>query len=154
MQTCPIPEGAITSLAERPGRMERLHVLLVEDHADTAQSLAPILRREGHAVRVALDGETAAQSAEEEPPDVVLLDLDVPGLDGYRVAQSIREQSHPKRPFLIGATEHGADLKRRRLPDGGHRPASGQADGHRVPVEPLVAVANHHFGAAGVPPCG
>jgi DNA-binding response OmpR family regulator len=114
MRTCPSPEGAIATIAERPGRRARLHVLLVEDHAETAQSLEPILRGEGHSVRVAADGETAVQSAQEEAPDVVLLDLDLPGLDGYQVAQSIREQSHPKRPFLIGATEHGADLKRRR----------------------------------------
>jgi DNA-binding response OmpR family regulator len=99
MRNSPFPEGAIACIAERPARSARLHVLLVEAYPE--QCLAPILRREGHTVRVAADGETALQSAQEEAPDVVLLDLDVLGLDSEQVAQALREQSDPKRPLLI-----------------------------------------------------
>jgi CheY-like chemotaxis protein len=99
MRTSPFPEGAVACIAKRPSSKSRLNVLLVE--ASPEQSLAPILRGEGHTVRVAADGEAAVQSAQEEAPDVVLLDLDVPGLDSEEVAQALREQSHPKRPLLI-----------------------------------------------------
>jgi CheY-like chemotaxis protein len=101
MQTCAFPEEAIACIVERPGQRARLRVLLVEDHTDPEQSLAPILRGEGHSVRIAVDGDTALVSAQEEAPDVVLLDLDVPGLDGEQMAQALREQSHSKRPLLI-----------------------------------------------------
>jgi hypothetical protein len=61
-------------------------LLLVEDHADVAESLAMILRRDDHEVRIAQDGPAALQGLTEFKPDVVLLDVDLPGMNGYQVA--------------------------------------------------------------------
>ena len=113
MHTCPIPAGASASIVERRALKSRLHVLLIEDHANQEQRLEPILRAEGYSVRIATDGETALQLAEEEAPDVVLLDLDVPGLEIREVAEAFREQSQPKRPLLIALS--GPDTPEDRL---------------------------------------
>jgi CheY-like chemotaxis protein len=78
-----------------------LHVLVVEDNSDTAESMALMVRCDGHEVRVALDGPTALRLAEQEPPDVVLLDIGLPGMDGCEVARRLRERPGGSRPLLI-----------------------------------------------------
>jgi len=85
-----------------------LRILIVEDHADTAETTATLLRMKGHEVTVAPNGETALQAAQAEP-DVVLLDLGLPGMDGYEVAQKLRQQMKGKMPLLIAVT--GYNLK-------------------------------------------
>jgi DNA-binding response OmpR family regulator len=81
-----------------------LHVLVVEDSQETANALALTLRMEGHEVGVVRDGTTALESACKLPPDVVLLDLGLPGIDGFAVANGIRERCTPRRPFLVALT--------------------------------------------------
>lgn len=84
-----------------------LRILLVEDHADTAKTLAAILRLHGHEVRLASDGPSALHVAETEPLDIVLLDIGLPGMDGYQVAERLRQQGTKKRPLLIALTGYG-----------------------------------------------
>jgi two-component system, OmpR family, response regulator len=79
----------------------RLRVLLVEGHADTAGSLAELFRLEGHQVRVAPDCPAALREAAAEVPDVVLLDLDMPGLDGWELARRLKGQAGGKPPLTI-----------------------------------------------------
>ena len=69
----------------------RLHILVVEDDRDTAESMAILLRCYGHRVQVASDGSAACQVALSKPPDVVLLDLVLPGTDGWEVARRFQE---------------------------------------------------------------
>src|SRR5687768_15572117 len=78
-----------------------LRVLVVEDNPDSARSLAALLRRWGHSVRVAFDGPSALQLAGEDEPDVVLLDIGLPGMDGYAVASSLRQVLHEKGTLFI-----------------------------------------------------
>jgi CheY-like chemotaxis protein len=59
-----------------------LHILVVDDDQDTAASSAMLLRLYGHEVEVAVDGPSALQAVEANPPDVVLLDLAMPKMDG------------------------------------------------------------------------
>jgi CheY-like chemotaxis protein len=66
-----------------------LSVLVVDDHRDGADSAAALLALGGHRVRVAYDGPSALTAVAEEPPDVVLLDLRMPGMDGLEVARRI-----------------------------------------------------------------
>ena len=73
----------------------RLRVLVAEDEADTAFTTAFLLDRAGHEVHIAATGPQALERAAAEPPDVVLLDLGLPGLDGYRVAERCRSSSAP-----------------------------------------------------------
>lgn len=91
-----------------------LHVLLVEDHADSAASMATLLRMNGHAVRVASDGPAALEEAQEVQPDVVLLDIGLPGdMDGYEVARRLQEQKTEKRPLLVAVTGFSSEADRR-----------------------------------------
>jgi CheY-like chemotaxis protein len=81
-----------------------LSVLVVEDQADTAASEEILLRLGGHAVKVARDGPSALRKIREWQPDVVLLDIGLPGMDGYRVARAIVAMNLWKRPVVIGVT--------------------------------------------------
>jgi two-component system, OmpR family, response regulator len=96
-----------------------LRVLVVEDDADGALSLAQFLRGLGHEVEVAPDGQAAVEAAQARPPDVVLLDIGLPGLDGWEVAR--RLQGHPagKRPLLVALTGYGREADRRRSDEAG-----------------------------------
>jgi CheY-like chemotaxis protein len=96
-----------------------LRVLIVEDHADTAEAMALLLRIHGHAVEAFPNGPTALERAQAEPPDVVLLDLALPGMDGYEVARRLREQCGEKRPLLIAVTGYGREEDRRRSAEAG-----------------------------------
>ena len=92
-----------------------LRILLVEDDGDSAETLAVLLRIYGHEVQVARDGPTALRLAADQPPDVGLLDLGLPGgMDGYEVARRLREQEVDKLPLLIAVTGSGQDEDRRR----------------------------------------
>jgi two-component system CheB/CheR fusion protein len=91
-----------------------LHILVVEDDADTAESTAILLCSFGHRVQIASDGPAACQAALSKPPDVVLLDLGLPGMDGYEVARRLQAPSWEKRPFLIAITGYSSEEDRRR----------------------------------------
>jgi CheY-like chemotaxis protein len=69
------------------------HVLVVEDNEAVAEALARLLTQWGHDVQVAHDGLEAIQAARAQPPDTVLLDLCLPGMDGYQVAEQLRVQA-------------------------------------------------------------
>lgn len=70
--------------------VEGRHVLIVDDNRDAAEALALLLKLEGFATLVAFDGQTALEAVERSPPDVVLLDIGMPIMDGYEVARRIR----------------------------------------------------------------
>ena len=82
-----------------------LDILVVEDHADSALSAAKLLRMYGHEVRVAADGPAALAEAHSRQPDVVLLDIGLPGgMDGYELARRLQTQKAEKRPLLVAIT--------------------------------------------------
>jgi CheY-like chemotaxis protein len=91
-----------------------LRVLVVDDNMDSAQSLGMLLEATGHDVQLAYDGPTALQATLDYRPHVVLLDIGLPGLDGYEVAKRIREQPTLKNIVLVAMTGYGnvADLRR------------------------------------------
>jgi CheY-like chemotaxis protein len=75
----------------------RLRVLVADDNKDAADSLAFLLSSWGYEVRVAYDGLAGLESAQREPPQVALIDLALPGMDGYQVALHLRRD-----PKLVG----------------------------------------------------
>jgi two-component system CheB/CheR fusion protein len=75
---------------------------VVEDNADAAELLAMTLETQGHEVLVAHDGPAALEAASRAHPDVVLLDLGLPGMDGYEVARRLREMPGPAGALLVG----------------------------------------------------
>jgi CheY-like chemotaxis protein len=82
-------------------------------------SLAMLLRIYGHEIHLAPDGRTAIETARAKPPDVVLLDLGLPGMDGFQVAKQLKELPTPKPPFLTAVTGYGRDIDRQRSHDAG-----------------------------------
>ncbi|HEY1377664.1 MAG TPA: response regulator [Gemmataceae bacterium] len=93
-----------------------LNVLIVEDHGEVAEMMAGLLRLDGHAVRVATDGPAGLAAALGDPPDVLLLDIGLPGLDGWEVARRVHTALGAKTPLIIAVT--GYDLPADRLRSG------------------------------------
>lgn len=97
-----------------------LQVLLVEDHEDTANTTAELLRMKGHAVRVASSGTKALEVARESVPEVVVLDIGLPDIDGYELAKILREgPPRARNPLVIAVTGHGQDEDRQRGSEAG-----------------------------------
>jgi CheY-like chemotaxis protein len=80
----------------------------VDDNVDSAESAAKLLRLSGHNVRVALSGPEALNVGEVYHPEVVLLDIGLPGMNGYEVARQLRQRCGP-RLLLIAATGYGQE---------------------------------------------
>ena len=99
--------------------MHRLRILLVEDHPDCAASTRMLLHLWGCQVEIAEDGPAALKLAHEHPPDVILLDLGLPGIDGWTVARRIRAQANGTRPLLVAVTGYGQEEDRRRSDEAG-----------------------------------
>jgi len=115
-----------------PGVHAQLSVLVVEDDADTADSMAMLLRLYAHDVRIARDGAAALQAVLESQPDVVLLDIGLPELDGWQLAKAIRGHDVGKRPYLIAISGYGMQADQIRSREAG-------IDLHLVkPVEPEI----------------
>lgn len=95
-------------------------VLVVDDNAGAATMLALLLGRLGaERVEIASDGVTALRKAEELEPDVVLLDIGLPGMDGYQVARELRRRPRLERSVLVALTGYGQDQDRQRSRDAG-----------------------------------
>jgi len=88
-------------------QMRRKTILVVDDNADAADSLAGTLRMQGHVVQVAYDGHSALEITEHLSPDVVILDIGMAGMDGYQVARQLRRRQAQTR--LIALTGWGQE---------------------------------------------
>ena len=112
------PAAGGTPVASLPERGPAAAVLLIEDNTDARQSLRSLLEREGHRVEEAADGAGGLARAETTRPDIVLVDIGLPGMDGYEVARRIRSQRGAA-PILVAITGYGqADDRRRSLEAG------------------------------------
>ena len=100
-------------------RRARLTILVVDDNHDAASTLALFLEELGHEVRVAYDGESALRLAEAHRPHTVLLDLGMPGIDGYEVCRRLRVPTWGRRMRIIAVTGYGQDSHRRRSSEAG-----------------------------------
>ena len=89
-------------------------VLLVDDNADSAEMLAILLGLEGHTVIVAHDGPSALEVAAQQQPAVVLLDIGMPGMDGYAVARRLRQGTASADTVLVALTGYGQECDRER----------------------------------------
>jgi len=96
-----------------------LRVLVVEDEPDTALSMTMLLKLYGHEVQSARDGEEAVLAAWKNPPDVVLLDIGLPKLDGWQVARRLREPPRPKRLLLVAISGYGRPEDRQHSQEAG-----------------------------------
>ena len=119
-----VPSGTEMTDAVAPlvtagaARMAR-RILIADDNNDALESLATLLELSGHEVYTATNGGTALQCAERHLPEVVLLDIGMPLLDGYEVAKRIRAQPWGQRITLVALTGWGQDSDRRRSREAG-----------------------------------
>src|SRR5689334_8611555 len=81
-----------------------LDVLVVDDQVDAAESLAELLEGVGHSVRVVYDGTAAIAAGVIAPPDVLLLDIGLPGADGWEVARRVRSAPGGGKVFIVAVT--------------------------------------------------
>ncbi len=104
--------------AAAPGA-RRLRVLVVEDNRDSADSLRMLIDLLGHEVDVAYTGPDGVRAAGERPPQVVICDIGLPGLDGYGVAAALRRNPATAASKLIALTGYGQEEDRRRAREAG-----------------------------------
>jgi CheY-like chemotaxis protein len=105
-------------------------VLVVDDNVDAAESIGVLLQLWGHDVRLANGGEAALELASEFHPQVVLLDIGLPVMDGYEVARRLRRELQARDAVIVALTGYGQDSDRRQAQQAGF-------DHHLTkPVEP------------------
>lgn len=115
-------------------------VLIVDDHADSAVSLSRLLELAGHQTCVAKDAESALRLAEEFCPEVVLLDIGLPDMDGYETCRRLRTQTWGRDVLIVAMTGRGqAEDKRESLRAGFDHHVTKPAD----PVTLTKLVAGH-----------
>ncbi|MBC7778966.1 MAG: PAS domain S-box protein [Proteobacteria bacterium] len=124
--------AGVRTVLKPPRRKAAKRVLIVDDNVEAAETLAILLDLEGHEAHAAHDGLKALEVAAKVEPDVVLLDLGLPGLDGYQVCHALRKRTPATQPMIVAVTGWGQDSDRRRTQEAGF-------DGHLVkPVDPAT----------------
>jgi PAS domain S-box-containing protein len=130
-----IVEGSRAEAAELGAAPEPMHprrILVVDDNLDAAASLAMLLQLSGNEIYTTHDGAGALEAAEQHRPEVILLDIGLPTMNGYEVCRRIRQQTWGKQIVLIALTGWGQEEDRRRSHEAGF-------DGHLVkPVDYAV----------------
>jgi CheY-like chemotaxis protein len=126
----PEPGSAVAPIeATTPTQDEPVRFLLVDDNVDAANTLAELLEMSGCCARAAYSGEEATQVGEGFLPDIVLLDLGMPVMDGFEAAKRVRETVWGRRAKLVAVTGWGQPSDRKKTADAGF-------DGHLVkPVD-------------------
>jgi signal transduction histidine kinase len=119
-----LPEAAVRTEPENDAQQTDVpavprRILLADDNADALESLATVLRLRGHEVFSACNGAIALEAACRHVPEVALLDIGMPLLDGYEVARRIRAQEWGKAMTLVALTGWGQDADRRRSREAG-----------------------------------
>jgi signal transduction histidine kinase/CheY-like chemotaxis protein len=116
------PRAAAAEDSDSAGRARapsKRRILIVDDNRDSADCLAELLRLAGHDVRAAYDGRQALAAAAAHRPDLVLLDIGLPDMDGFAVARQLRSRSDLAGVVLVALTGHGSDEVRRRSREAG-----------------------------------
>jgi CheY-like chemotaxis protein len=94
-------------------------ILIVDDNVDAAESLGELLKVSGHLVHVSFDGTTALETAGSLRPDVVILDIGMPRMNGYEVARSLRSDASLKSTLLVAVTGYAQEKDRARAQESG-----------------------------------
>ncbi|MDQ2869795.1 MAG: ATP-binding protein, partial [Acidobacteriota bacterium] len=117
MSSTPISEGTPADAFPAPGPGRR--ILVVDDNVDAAEGLSDFLKALGHSVRTVHDGASAIQVATIVHPEIVLLDIGLPDIDGHQVARRLRENAHLRASLLIALTGYGQERDRARSREAG-----------------------------------
>jgi two-component system, sensor histidine kinase len=106
----PIPAG----IAGDDDRSDPRRVLIIEDDADSREALTLLLKLWGHDVEVAPEGKRGLEQLLVSRPDLAIIDIDLPGFDGYAVARAVRATPDGAFPYLVALTGYGQLADRRR----------------------------------------
>ena len=106
---------------------------MIDDSVDSAQTLAWMMEAQGHDVRLATDGPSGIAAAKEFLPDIVLLDIGMPVMDGYEVCRALRQTPSLKDAFIIAQTGYGQPADRQRTTEAGF-------DAHVIKPVPLAVI--------------
>jgi CheY-like chemotaxis protein len=104
--------------ANKDNEKKPVRILLVDDNRNAALMLGKLLRHNGHTVEIAYDGDAALRIAPESRPDVIILDIGLPGKNGYEVAQLLKKKMTAPALF-IALTGYGQDEDKKRAHDAG-----------------------------------
>jgi CheY-like chemotaxis protein len=96
-------------------------ILVVDDNVDLAQSLREVLESAGHEAAIATDGAKALELAGALTPDVAIVDIELPVMDGYELARHLRELPHMNNCLFIAVTGYGQEHDERQSRDSGFR---------------------------------
>jgi signal transduction histidine kinase len=135
----PGPPRTRTAIPPEASASPARRVLVVDDNADAAEALASFLAMSGHETCTAHDGLEALEAARVHRPDVVLLDIGMPGMDGYELARRLRQEPNLEQLLVVALTGYGQDEDRRQSCEAG-------IDHHLVKpvdVDALQAVLAH-----------
>jgi CheY-like chemotaxis protein len=105
--SAPSVQPAAPKTAPVDSATKKRKILVVDDNRDSAISLAMLLRLAGHQTSTAFTGTSALQASEQDRPDVILLDIGLPDLNGFEVAQQIRERPWGREVTLVALTGWG-----------------------------------------------
>ncbi|HEY2748682.1 MAG TPA: ATP-binding protein [Polyangia bacterium] len=115
----PVEAGAPQPRRPAPNKKPSRRVLIVDDNEDALELLAELLRAQGHEVRTATDGASALTILRQAKPEVAILDIGLPVMDGYELAQQIRAELADGAPRLIALTGYGQQTDRARSEEAG-----------------------------------
>lgn len=113
------PRARLSNEAPRAGKARALKILVIEDNPDIADTLADLLKDQGHEVWVARNGLDGVELVKDAKPNVVLCDLGLPGMDGIEVCRSVRGLALATQPTMVALTGWGRDDDRRRTSEAG-----------------------------------
>lgn len=113
------PLAAINGQGEPRPKLISRRVLVVDDNVDSAVGLAKLLTRAGHQVALAYDGAEALAQAQLQSSEAIVLDIGLPGMDGYEVARLLRQKPWGRHALLIAVTGYGQDEDKQRAMDAG-----------------------------------
>ena len=131
-------ESNMAENGSSPTVQSRLRVLVVDDNKDTALALGIAMQRAGHTVQLAHNGVQAFQLAMKQNPDVILMDIGLPQVDGYAIVRELRNRVETKHIKIVAVTGYG-------LPGDIERSKAAGFDGHLLkPVDhaELCAIVN------------
>ncbi len=105
--------------ATAPQAVSPRRILVVDDYPTVAESLSKMLQLKGHEVKTTFDGPSALEVVSTFRPEVILLDIGLPGMDGYELAERIRKDAETAAVLLIAMTGYGQDEDRQRSQSAG-----------------------------------
>jgi PAS domain S-box-containing protein len=115
----PQPQPSLPPTEKARPTRPSLRVLVVDDNVDTVTTLALLVQESGHDVRTAYDGSAVLEAALDYRPNVVLLDIGLPGLNGFEVAKRLRQQPALQNAVLVAITGYGRESDRQRSQEAG-----------------------------------